>query len=313
MNEKSTNKNIMNKNITNVSIMNAELSSRQKIYDYISDRYANDAIYEMLGTPFIYLFEFDDSRIEYEEYYYLVIKTLDTFKRHSKCGFQSIDAFDLEKNLNKFMSRKLGIENPQREVIVVIGFVLWLIERTHNDKYNNAHSVLLHLLYPKYNILRQVERICYRCRDTHTFEKYNQWVESVKTYLDSKEYYPDGIDVKLGFRRRSIEKLCTEAGQEEKEEDEYHEEENQFPFRIANGKKWHVMAVLNAIYLAGWIENANGTPLKSCRDATVNHIACNGFGESNDPEKNKQIQALNELREAIIRDLEKKNRRQKGI
>ena len=85
------------------------------------------------------------------------------------------------------------------------------------------------------------------------------------------------------------------------------------------------MAVLNAIYLAGWIENANGTPLKSCRDATVNHIACNGFGESewteisqllsssNDPEKNKQIQALNELREAIIRDLEKKNRRQKGI
>ena len=326
MNEKSTNKNIMNKNITNVSIMNAELSSRQKIYDYISDRYANDAIYEMLGTPFIYLFEFDDSRIEYEEYYYLVIKTLDTFKRHSKCGFQSIDAFDLEKNLNKFMSRKLGIENPQREVIVVIGFVLWLIERTHNDKYNNAHSVLLHLLYPKYNnILRQVERICYRCRDTHTFEKYNQWVESVKTYLDSKEYYSDEIDVKFGLCRRSMEKLGTEAGQEEKEEDEYHEEENQFPFRIANGKKWHVMAVLNAIYLAGWIENANGTPLKSCRDATVNHIACNGFGESewteisqslsssNDPEKNKQIQALNELREAIIRDLEKKNRRQKGI
>ena len=96
------------------TIENAELSSRQKIYDYISDRYANEAIYEMLGTPFIYLFEFDDSRIEYEEYYYLVIKTLDTFKRHSKCGFQSIEAFDLEKNLNKFMSRKLGIENPQR-------------------------------------------------------------------------------------------------------------------------------------------------------------------------------------------------------
>ena len=296
------------------NIMNAELSSREKFCDYIRNHYKNDGIYEILITPYLKLFEFKECRLEYPEYYYLVIKTLDRLKRCSSSVDQTIVVLDLEKNLIKFMSQELGILNPQKEVIVVIGFIFWLIGRSQSSKYNGAYGPLLHIMSSKYSdLLWYVEQMCYRSRDEKSFEEYNQWVKSLKNYLDNKTYYSEEIDAQFGY------------GRDDEEDKDNQEEENKCPYRIAKTQKQNLLSVLNAIYLAGWITDQNGNKLEQCRDDVLNHILLTALGEtkytlisqnlnpSSSTKEDKQLNALEELIKVLKQNLALKRRRKKGI
>ena len=241
---------------------------RKEEREAVEDKFRDELIYEALQVPCQALMnEAQTFALHPSELFYHVLFTIDDIKSRSILEAQRYcDKAMWDDILSDI--RDKAEECNQEEIAHVVGLILFgtamiLIWSGKHVYTSNIGALMKHV---EEHVPNYASKMSNKFDDGFSIPDANALQLSISDYLESERQLSNEIEVILdSIQLETINKPWTNE---------------QTTINLAHGKETSVLVVLEAMYKAGWLVDANKKPLTN-RDDALKQIMKNAFGKDN--------------------------------